>query len=172
VALVLFLDVEGAFLNAVTARLLHNLRKQGMPEVYIVYVKNLLTNRKTRLKFNYHTSGWFKIDHSVRQGDPLSMILYLYYNTDLLDIAKDHWELLLGYMDDIALVAVSKTFEETHARLKDMMEWPQGGYAWAAEHNSKFEVMKSVLMDFTQSKVAVHPPLALQGVIVKPQQDP
>jgi len=65
VALVLFLDVEGAFLNAVTAQLLHNLRKRGMLEVYIVYVKNLLTNRKTRLKFNDHTSGWFKIDNGI-----------------------------------------------------------------------------------------------------------
>jgi len=54
------------------------------------------------------------------------MILYLYYNTDLLDIAKDHWELLLGYMDDIALVVVRKTFEETHARLKDMMSGLKG----------------------------------------------
>ena len=32
---VLFLDVEGAFPNAVTSRLLHNLRKRRVPEVYV-----------------------------------------------------------------------------------------------------------------------------------------
>jgi len=43
-----------------------------MLEVYIVYMWNLLTDRKTRLKFNDHTSGWFKINNGIRQGDPLS----------------------------------------------------------------------------------------------------
>ena len=64
-----------------------------MPEVYIVYMKNLLTDRKTRLKFDDHTSSWFKIDNGIGQGDPLSMILYLYYNADLLDVATDCQEL-------------------------------------------------------------------------------
>jgi exonuclease III len=41
----LFLDVEGAFPNAVTARLLHNLRKRQIPAAYITFIKQLLTGR-------------------------------------------------------------------------------------------------------------------------------
>jgi hypothetical protein len=51
VASVLFLDVEGAFPNAVTDRLIHNLKARRIPEVYTKFVKTLLTNRRTRLIF-------------------------------------------------------------------------------------------------------------------------
>jgi len=85
---VLFLDVEGVFPNAVKDCLLHNLRKRRIPEVYVAFVRNLLTGRRTRLKFNDYTLDWFGLDNGIGQGDPLSMVLYLYYNADLLDIAK------------------------------------------------------------------------------------
>ena len=83
----LFLDIEGAFPHAVTARLLHNLRKHRIPELYVRFVSNMLTGHKTRLKFDDFMSDWFKLDNSIGQGDPLSMILYVFYNTDMLDVA-------------------------------------------------------------------------------------
>ena len=83
----LFLDVKGAFLNAVTEQLLHNLRKQQVPEMYMVFVCNTLMLRQTKLKFDDHTSNWFTLDNGIGQGDPLSMIVYLYYNANILDVA-------------------------------------------------------------------------------------
>ena len=46
---VLFLDVEGAFPNAVTNCLIHNLKKRRIPTSIINFVKQILSNRKTRL---------------------------------------------------------------------------------------------------------------------------
>jgi hypothetical protein len=40
---VLFLDIEGAFPNTVTKRLLHNMRKRCLPEEYVIFVENMLT---------------------------------------------------------------------------------------------------------------------------------
>jgi predicted phosphoadenosine phosphosulfate sulfurtransferase len=34
---VLFLDIEGAFTNVVTERLLHNMRKRQLPEEYVIF---------------------------------------------------------------------------------------------------------------------------------------
>jgi hypothetical protein len=42
VAAVLFLDVEGAFPNAVTDRLIHNLQRRRIPEIYVRFVQMLL----------------------------------------------------------------------------------------------------------------------------------
>ena len=109
---VLFLDVEGAFLNAVTARLLHNLRKRRVPEVYVSYVDTMLMGHRTQLKFNDHTSSWFELDNGIGQGDPLSMLLYLYYNSDILEVLKGCNEMGLGYVDDMALVAVAVTLDQ------------------------------------------------------------
>ena len=91
----------------------------------------MLTGRQTRLKFDGNTSSWFEIDDGIGKGDPLSMILYLYNNTDLLDVAEGRQELVLGYVDDIALVVGTKSFKDTHSMPQGMMERPQGGYAWA-----------------------------------------
>ena len=47
VVLVPFLDVEGAFPNAVTWWLLHNMRMRWVPTMYITFIGNLLSGRKT-----------------------------------------------------------------------------------------------------------------------------
>ena len=49
VTTVLFLDIEGAFLNAVTSRLLHSMRKRRLPEKLIAFAGLMLENRCTTL---------------------------------------------------------------------------------------------------------------------------
>ena len=85
---VLFLDVEGAFPNAVTERLIHNLERRRIPVILTRFVANILTNRRTRIKFNDYTSEYHNITNGIGQGDPLSMLLYILYNADLLEITE------------------------------------------------------------------------------------
>ena len=75
VALVLFLDVEGAFPNAVTDRLIHNLKKQRIPTTYVKFIERLLKGQKTKLKFNDFISEYIDITNGIGQGDPISMLL-------------------------------------------------------------------------------------------------
>ena len=87
VVAMLFLDIEGAFPNTVSDRLTHNMRKRKVPEEYVTFIERMLKDCRTKLKFDDYESEWVTIDNGIGQGDPLSMILYLYYNTDLLDTA-------------------------------------------------------------------------------------
>ena len=75
---VLFLDVEGAFPNAVMARLIHNLKKRRIPGRIIKFIELLLTNRKTKLKFDDFISDVIDITNRIQQGDPLPCS-YIYY---------------------------------------------------------------------------------------------
>jgi len=68
---VLFLDVKGAFPNAVTDRLIHNLRKRRIPKAYVQFVKQLLTGRWTQLKFDDYLSDVIQISNGIGQGDPV-----------------------------------------------------------------------------------------------------
>ena len=100
VASVLFLDIEGAFPNAVTDRLAHNMRKRQLPIEIIRFTERMLTGCKTQLRFNDTTSEWIPINNGIGQGDPLSMIVYLIYNADLIDIAhQEKWFLLFLSID-------------------------------------------------------------------------
>ena len=60
---VLFLDIEGAFPNAVTSWLLHNLQKRRVPEVYVSFISNMLMGRRTQLRFDDYMSSWFALDN-------------------------------------------------------------------------------------------------------------
>ena len=151
VASILFLDVEGAFPNAVTAKLLSNLKKRRIPEVYIKFITQLLTNRRTKIKFDDFTSESIEITNGIGQGDPLSMLLYIIYNADLLEITdNDQMESALGYVDDIALIAIGNDFEETTQRLQNLMEKRGGALDWSKDHNSKFEITKSAILHLTR----------------------
>jgi ribonuclease HI len=179
VASVLFLDVEGAFPNAVTDRLIHNLKKRRIPTSYVTFIKQLLTGRRTRLKFDDFTSESIKILNGIGQGDPLSMILYILYNADLLEIPEDEEkEDSLGYVDDIALVALGEDFNETTKRLETMMTKENGGIQWSEEHNSSFEISKSAVLHVTRRTQADpenagrripldRPPLTIRGKQIK-----
>ena len=49
-------------------------------------------------------------------------LLYILYNADLLEITLDDLnEDAMGYVDDIALVALGQDFEESTQQLKQMM---------------------------------------------------
>jgi ribonuclease HI/exonuclease III len=176
---ILFLDVEGAFPNAVTQRLLHNLRKRRIPTVYINFIEQLLTGRRTKLKFDDFISESINILNGIGQGDPLSMILYILYNADLLDLPTyEEKEDSLGFVDDVALVAIGEDFTETTGRLERMMVEEDGGLQWSTDHNSKFEVNKSAVLHVTRrtqvdpdnedNHIPLHrPQLRIQGQLIQ-----
>ena len=173
VVLVLFLDIEGVFLNVVTSRLLHNLRRWRIPEEYMIFIENMLMGRRNRLKFDIYMSDWFQLDNGIVQGDLLSMVLYLFYNADMLDVAQGWNEMCLGYIDDMALVASGHTLQDTHWVLGSILmreggvnSWSQ----WSASHHSTLEPLKSVLVDFSRSKTVERPNMQVQGVVVQLQE--
>jgi ribonuclease HI len=165
---VLFLDIEGAFPNAVNEKLISNLTTRRVPTVIIRFVKNMLKGRTTCLKFDNHESDKIHIDNGIGQGDPLSMVLYQYYNADLLDIPNTPQEFAAAYVDDAIIVTTAKTFEDTHKILVDMMTREGGALQWASEHNSRFELTKLALLDFAHHcKKVNRPPLQISETTIK-----
>ena len=69
-----------------TARLIHNLKRRRIPAIIVKFVEQLLADRKTKLKFDDYISDTIDITNAIGQGDPLSMLLYIIYNADLLEL--------------------------------------------------------------------------------------
>jgi hypothetical protein len=172
VTAVLFLDIEGAFPNAVTGKLLHSMRKRGLPEMLINFTGLMLDSWSTILKFDDHTSEAIELDNGIGQGDPLSMALYQYYNADILEIPNRLQESAEVYVDDAILTASAKTFEEVHRILADMMTRPGGMIEWSKLHNSSIEYSKLTLIDFAHHGIKkTHTLLTLPNVTIKPSQN-
>ncbi|VDC00142.1 unnamed protein product [Peniophora sp. CBMAI 1063] len=167
VASVLFLDIEGAFPNAVPEVLIHDLKMRRVPSYIVNFVQLLLEGRSTQLKFDGYESMAFPVLNGIPQGDPMSLILYLFYGADLLRVPRGSKERVAGFVDDSALVAVGDTFDETHAILQDMYERRGGAREWAAKHFSRFETSKFKLMDFSRLPMR-RPELQLGDVTIQP----
>jgi len=164
----LFLDIEGAFPNAVTDWLIHNMKARQLPTAIVLYMEHLLQEQRTKLKFDDYVSDWTPIANGIGQGDPLSMLLYIIYNSDLVDIVKGKSELTLAFVDDTAFITIGKTYQETHAILTNMLERKGGGYQWSKDHNSHFEPSKFALMDFSLNRSKARPPLQTRNVTINP----
>jgi ribonuclease HI len=111
-------------------------------------MRGMLSDRCTALKFNGYTSDPILIDNGIGQGDPLSMVMYQFYNTDLLDIPREKSEGAIAYVDDTLLVATAEQFEEAHDKLASMMGREGGVTDWSKMHNSPLEYSKLALIDF------------------------
>ena len=72
----------------------------------------MLKDRITYLKFDDHTLEAININNRIGQGDPLSMVLYQFYNTDILDIPRGKMESAIAYVDNAVILAVAKKLHQ------------------------------------------------------------
>ncbi|KAF9051978.1 hypothetical protein BJ165DRAFT_1333533, partial [Panaeolus papilionaceus] len=108
------------------------------------------------------------------------LILYLLYNADIPKMTnRQKGTTVLAFVDDIGLVATGKDFNETHRKLKEIMEKPGGILEWADKHNCSFGIEKFQLVDATRRKKPNplgtgpqvemdRPPLRLRRHIIQP----
>ncbi|GCB25809.1 probable RNA-directed DNA polymerase from transposon X-element [Aspergillus awamori] len=146
VASVLFLDVSGAFDHVSHIRLLHNLRKRKIDRDTVGWIASFLGNRTTTVRMGDIESDPYTVTVGIPQGSPLSPILYLFYNADLLEAAADS--------------DIKTKLERAHQRAEE----------WARTHGSKFSPAKYQLMHFTRSrtKIDVVQTMRVAGAEIKP----
>jgi ribonuclease HI len=116
-----------------------------------------------------YVSDPIAIDNGIGQGDPLSMVLYQYYNADLLDIPSSKDEEAVAYVDDAFMMATGTDFQSAHRVLADMMCKEGGVEDWSKTHSSPLEYTKLALMNFAHScKKSNNPTLHLPRRSIQP----
>lgn len=173
----LFLDVKGAFPSVYISRLRHDMRLRGIPKETTDWIARRMEHRQTNLNFDDYTSEPFNIDNGLDQGDPFSVIGYMIYNSDLLEVpqAQDSEDSIL-FVDDTTILAVGTDYIETHGKISSMLHREGGILQWAEEHNCSFGIDKFQLIDFTRGKTATKGrnglgcPVMIRDHEVTPQQ--
>lgn len=84
----LYLDVKGAFPSISIDRLIHNMWKRGIPKEYTNWMGAKLKERRMVLSFDDFISAVHVINDGCDQGDLLSALYYLFYNTGLAGVAE------------------------------------------------------------------------------------
>ena len=147
-ATLLSLDISGAFDTVIHDKLCKIITSNGYPDWVIEWVRSFLADRSTTLLFNGVETEEFKVEAGVPQGSPLSPILFLLYNADLVRICSRAREGVhgIGFVDDLNVLAYGPSTEHNCAKLSRVHELC---LAWAREHGIVFAPDKYELIHFT-----------------------
>jgi hypothetical protein len=110
-----------------------------------------------------------KVDLGIPQGSPISPILYLFYNADLLEESEDLVLSItsMGFIDDISLLTYS---DSTERNVRNLEKAYRKCLNWARSHGSRFNPEKSELIHFIGRRKAYSAPITLEGEIIKPSK--
>ncbi|PSK37231.1 hypothetical protein B9Z65_1973 [Elsinoe australis] len=162
-------DVKGAF-NGVHAHVLEQrLRARRVPEQAVQWIRNFCSERRAKVTLGSYESEPRDIEYpGIPQGSPLSPLLYIFYNADLVEKAIDEKGRAIGFVDDFNAWVVGEDEIQT-TRLIQSTVIPHAE-RWAKQSGAIFETDKTSLIHFTRSKTCNdRRPLYFGNDEIKPQ---
>jgi len=96
----LSLNDESAFNNVMYSRLLHDIKKRRVLRLLLEFVRDFLKDRHIIITINDYTTTERSVNVDISQDSSLSLILYLFYNTNLLEVC-DNIKLRTSFTDFI-----------------------------------------------------------------------
>ena len=93
------------------------------------------------------------INNGIGQGDPLSMILYLFYNADLVDVVSGKGQAAVAFVDDANLYVEGNNYEEAYDSLCEMLLKTGGAKEWTEMHHSRFKKSKFAIVCFSRCRI-------------------
>ncbi|KAH9276809.1 hypothetical protein BASA83_000945 [Batrachochytrium salamandrivorans] len=147
---VLFIDIRKAFDTVPVGALLWKLQNMGFPRRTLAFLKALYTSSSARAQAGSLLSDPFPVQRGVRQGCPLSGLLFNLFINDILDgvapitvpgLPRDTNPIRgLMYADDVAVFADS---EQSLLAASTAVE------QWANQWEMQFGVAKCGIISFT-----------------------
>ena len=112
-------DVQGAFNGVHPAVLEDRLRERYVPEVMVKWIRSFCEQRTGNVVVGKYTSALTSIAHAgIPQGSPLSPMLYVFYNANLVEgrIGADGGS--IGFIDDFTAWRTAASCAETTRKLQ------------------------------------------------------
>lgn len=145
VASLLLMDISQAFPTVPHPTLLAKLTDAGLPRTLVDWVRSFLTERTTTLSFDDFTSPPQLVPLGIPQGSPLSPILYLLFNADLLQLPSKPSDPTSGFIDDTAKLVVSNSVAHNIGTLNSFLRQAD---RWGVTNGSRYDYQKFQLIHF------------------------
>ncbi|KAI4732297.1 hypothetical protein E4T50_17119 [Aureobasidium sp. EXF-12298] len=171
VSLVTF-DVQGAFNGVNTTVLQERLEQRGIPGTLSEWVGDFCRERMATVTLDTFESDRQPIAQAgIPQGSPLSPILYIFYNANLVERPIDKTQGALGFVDDYSPWVVGDDVDQNIKALQTTII-PKAE-RWARESGATFEPSKTGLIHFTRRSEEgkqTGPDLQFQGQDITPSE--
>jgi hypothetical protein len=142
VALLLLLDIKGAFDAVIHQRLLSHLRLQGWDNSLIQLIQDWLSSCLVSVQIGDATATDL-IKGGLSQESPLSPILFLLYAA----IVVAAYKVSFNYADDLGLLFIGHTFKETSQQL---VEAYKSMTTLEVESDLPFSIEKTEIQHFSK----------------------
>ena len=121
------------------------------------------------MRFNGITTNLIPTLTGIPQGSPLSPILYILYNSDLLEIPRRGRQLGLGFIDNILYGVQNKTAMANAIELEQLLAKSE---QWRQRHGAQFEKSKYVLIHFTRTASSqMEASVTVGGITIRPSSE-
>lgn len=138
-------DVAGAFNGVNMEVLLQRLRRRGIPEQLVLWIKDFCSERKASVCLNGEVTKEEDLPKSgLPQGSCVSSILYVFFNADLVTSKLNKNEGAMAFIDDYTAWVVGDTAEQNRVKLQTTTV-PRA-CRWAKASGATFQPKKTAII--------------------------
>ena len=139
------LDFSKAYDTVWRERLLSSLIDRGVPNRYVLFLRNFLLNRQARVRFNGELSKSRKMSQGLPQGSVLAPILFLFYIDNLASLLPNDLTVSM-YADDVSILSSKHDRLEAQAGAQEAVDIV---YNWSRDWKLTLNGSKSEVSLFT-----------------------
>lgn len=164
-------DVKGAFNGVSKEVLLHRLRERNLPEILVQWIDSFCQTRKATISLNGQDSTVFELDApGLPQGSPLSSILFLFFNANLVQNVVNAHQGSIAFVDDYTAWVTGPSAVENTRKIQE--RFITKAEAWEASSGAAFQPEKTAFIHFSRNtgKLEDNTGLVIGGVEVHPSE--
>ena len=163
-------DVKGGYNGVSAPKLIQRMRARGIPERWLRWIFAFCSNRSASVVLNGHESNIEELlSPGIPQGSPLSPILFLFYNADLVEQQISNAKGAVAFVDDYTSWV---TGESAEANLVGIREVIKHALTWERRSGATFEEGKTALIHFTRNRnLQSTTPINVKDIDISPSSE-
>ena len=161
-------DVKGAYNGVCKERLLQRMQAWGIPEELRRWVDAFCSEHTATIQVNRQSSETRNLPQAgLPQGSPLSPILFLFFNADLVQQHINSHGGAVAFSDDFMAWVTGPTAQSNHEGIETIIN---NALDWERRSGATFEAEKTAIIHFTHKPYKTNSePFTIKGQTVQPK---
>jgi hypothetical protein len=162
-------NVKGAYNRVCKKRLLQRIKARDMPEKLLRWIEAFCSERTATIQVNGQSSKIQSLPQAgLPQGSPLSPILFLFFNADLVQRQINSNRGAIAFINDFTAWVAGATAQSNREGIESIIE---DALDWERRSGAAFEAEKTAIIHFTRKSYKTDSqPFTIKGQVIQPKE--